>query len=84
MKVIRRVEMRTVMRHQADPFDRPALAVGQILLAQTGEELRNIPGRVAVFQVIDARAVTRRVGDDIVLDRDRQVDDTARHRVSIS
>jgi hypothetical protein len=30
MEVIGRIEMRAVVGHQADPFDRPALAFGQI------------------------------------------------------
>ena len=79
MEMIGRIEMRAVMGHQADPFDRPALAFRQVLFVKPGEELHDILGGLAMRQILDLWAIARRVGDDIVLDRYRQIDEPAGH-----
>src|SRR5437764_15482160 len=81
MKRMRRVEMRAVMAHQADPLDRPALSRGQILFGEPGKELHDLLRGVAMRQILDLWPVARRGGGDIVLDRHRQIDQPARHAV---
>jgi hypothetical protein len=53
MEVIGRVEMRAVMGRQVDVLDRPALAVGQILFLEAGEEAGDLAGRVRVLVILD-------------------------------
>ena len=47
--MVGRVEMGAVMGHERDLLDRPALAVGQVLDAQAGEEAQHFRRRVAVI-----------------------------------
>jgi hypothetical protein len=79
VEMIGRVEMRAVMSHEPDPFDGPALAIGQILLLEAGKEARDVGGGVLVRQILDARAIARRVRRDLVLERHRNVDQAPCH-----
>ena len=78
-EMIRRVEMGAAVRRQLDPFDRPAFAVGQFLDLQPREELADLLGGLLVIEILDARAVARRIGHHVVLQRDGNVDHRARH-----
>src|SRR3989441_6914689 len=82
-EVIRRVEVRAVVGHEADPLDRPALGVGQLRFLQPREEGRDVLRGVAVAEVLDLRAVARRIGDHVVLDGHRQIDDRSGHAGSL-
>ena len=82
--MIRRVEMRAVMRGELDPFDRPAFAVGQLLVLQAREELADLGRGLLVVEVADARPVARRIGGDVVLQRNGDVDQLARHGCHLS
>ena len=79
MEMIGRVEMRAVVRREIDVLDRPALAVGQVFLLQAGEEAGDLAGRVVVLVILDLRAERHGIGNDVVLEIDRQVDETALH-----
>src|SRR5262249_31480825 len=74
-----RVEVGGVVGGQPDPFDRPAFAIGQLVLAQPGEELGEVGGGLAVGEVVDFRTEPRRVGGDVVFQRHRYIDQLARH-----
>jgi hypothetical protein len=77
--MIGRIEMRAVVRHQPDPLDGPTLAIRQILFAQAGKEFDDIGRGVAMRQVLDARPIARRIGDDVILERHRDIDQASRH-----
>jgi hypothetical protein len=66
-----RIHMRAIVRAQRQAFDRPSFAVGQIGLGQAGKERRDLLPRIFVGHIVDLRAHHRRVGNDIVGDRDR-------------
>src|SRR3989344_5551801 len=65
----------SVVEWQCQALDRPAFAIGQVVLRQSREEHRDLLPRVFVGHVGDLRAHHRGVGDDIVGDRDRKVDE---------
>jgi hypothetical protein len=79
MEVIGRVEMRAVVGGQADVLDRPALAVGQVLLLQAGKEAGDLAGRLLMLVIADLGRKRRRIGHHVVLEIDRQIDEAARH-----
>jgi hypothetical protein len=74
--------MGAAVRRQLDPFDRPAFAVGQFLDLESREELADLLGSLLVIEILDARAVARRIGHHVVLQRDGNVDHRARHRIA--
>src|SRR5437588_1058453 len=82
-EVIGRVEVRAVVGHEADPLDRPTLGVGQLRFLQPREEGRDVLRGVAVAEVLDLRAVARRIGHHVVLDGHRQIDDRPGHAGSL-
>src|ERR1700760_517981 len=69
---------------ERNPFDRPAFAVRQILFGEPGEELADLGCGLLVILVFDFRAIARRIGDDVVLQRDRYVDDFSGHDLTTS
>src|ERR1700733_3446489 len=73
----RRVHMRAVMRGKLDLLDRPALAVGQILLAQTWKQLEQKRRGLGIADILDLRPHERRIVDRFVFERRRQIDDPA-------
>ena len=77
-----RVEMGGAVGRQSDPFDRPAFAVGQVLLGEAGKELDHIGGRLPVREIVDLGPIARRIGGDVVLQRNRNVDQLAWHDVA--
>jgi hypothetical protein len=72
-------EMGGVVGGEPDPFDRPTLAIGQILLAQAGKEFDDVARRLAVGKIIDVGPVPRWIGRDIVLQWNGDVDQLAWH-----
>ena len=74
-----RVEVGGAVGGELDPLDRPAFAVGQILLGEAGKELDHVGGGLPVGEIVDLRPVARRIGGDVVLQRNRDVDQLARH-----
>src|SRR2546428_2372518 len=82
-EVVRRVEVGAVVGHEADPLDGPALGVRQLVFPQPREECGDVLRSVAVAEGLDLRAVAGRIGDHIVLDRHRQVDDGSGHAGSL-
>ena len=79
MEVIRRVEVRAVVRREVDVLDRPAGAVGKVFLLQSGKEAGDLARRVGMLVVLDLRAKRRGIGDHVVLEIDRQVDEATGH-----
>ena len=77
--VPRRVDMGAVMGRKPDPLDRPALAIRQLLGLQPGEERAETFGGVRVGLVFDLGLEARRVRPDARFERNRDVDETARH-----
>jgi hypothetical protein len=61
-----RIEVRGVVGRKPDPFDRPAFAIRQVLLAQPGEEFCHLGRGLAVGEIFDLRAVARRIGGDVI------------------
>src|SRR5262249_32535337 len=64
---------------EPDPLDRPAFAIWQILLAQAGKELDHVRRRLPVGEIVDLRAIARRIGGDVVFQRHGNVDQLACH-----
>ena len=56
MKVVRRIEVRAVVRDQVDHLDRPSLAIGKVLLPEAGEERRDLVVSILVREVLDLRS----------------------------
>jgi hypothetical protein len=79
MEMIGRVEMGAVMGREIDVLDRPALAVGQVFLLEPGEEAGDLAGGVFVLVILDLRAERHGIGDHVVFEIDRKVDEPARH-----
>jgi len=79
MKVVRRVEVSAVVSGQLHQLHRPAFSVGQILFLQAGEERRDLLESVVVAEVLNLRRKGRRIGQHVVLEVDRQVDELAGH-----
>ena len=77
----RRVEMRRAMCRQPHPFEAPAFAVGQVFFLQPGKEFEDVGGGRLMIEILDRRPVARRVGGHRVFQRNRDVDDFARHGV---
>src|SRR5664280_2113082 len=72
--------MRPAMGRQPNALEGPALLVGQVFLAQTGEEFDHVGRRFLVRGIFDLRAPCR-IGRATVLDEDGEVDNLARHRM---
>jgi len=75
----RRVEMSGVVGREPDPFDRPAFAIGQVFLGEAGKEFHHVGGGLAMGVILDRRAIAGRVSRDVILQRHRNVDQSARH-----
>ena len=75
----RRVEMRGVVGREPNPLDRPALRVGQFVLAQAREELDDFRGTLPVRAIVDLRRIAGRIGCHVILERDRDVNERPRH-----
>ena len=84
MEVVRRVQVRAVVGRQLHHLHRPALAVGQVLLLQAGEERLDLREGVLVREVLDLRREGRRVAQHVVFEVDRQVDESAGHGALLS
>ena len=77
--MIGRVEMGAVVGREIDVLDRPALAVRQVFLLEAGEETRDLAGRVLVLVILDLGPERRGIGNDVVLEIDRQIDEATLH-----
>jgi hypothetical protein len=77
LKMNRRIHMGAVMRRERDLFDCPALAIRQILAAQTGKQIEQKGRGLGVAAVGDFRPHKRRVIDRFVFKRRRQIDNSA-------
>jgi hypothetical protein len=66
LEMNRRIHMRAVMRGERDLFDRPGLAVRQILAAQAGKQLAQERRGLGIAAVGDFRPHERRVVDRFV------------------
>ena len=66
------------MGGQLEPFDGPALAV-QLGFGQAGKERADLSGGLLVVEIPHARPHPRRIGDDVVFERDGKIDQLARH-----
>jgi hypothetical protein len=82
VKVVRRVEVGAVVGGQPHELHRPALAVGQVFALQAGKKTRDLLDRIAMGEVLDPRRERRWVAQHVVLEKDRQVDEAARHRTA--
>ena len=79
VEVERRIQMRAIVGGQRDLLHGPAFAVGQVFLLQAGKERLDLADRVLVGEVLDLGLEGGRIGDDIVLQVDGQIDEAARH-----
>jgi hypothetical protein len=79
VEVVRRIEVRSVVRRQLHRLHGPALAIGQVLALQAGEERLHLRERGVVREVLDLRRERRRIRNHVVLQVDRKVDEVARH-----
>ena len=78
MEVIRRIEMRAVVRRDRNVLDRRARAIGK-LIDRHAEHLMEILRARLVIDVVDLRQHVGRIGRDARLQGDRNVDDAAGH-----
>ncbi|HZT25055.1 MAG TPA: hypothetical protein VFA57_05055, partial [Pseudolabrys sp.] len=69
--------MRAVVGGEVDLLDRPAFAVGQLLRFQAGKQRRQQRAGVLAGLVLNFRPHKGRVEHGVVVERDRDVDDTA-------
>src|SRR4051812_23428132 len=76
--------MGRAVRRQLDPLDRPAFGIGQVLLGEAGEEFDNIRCGLPVGEIVDLGPIARRIGGNIVLQRNRDVDQLAQHACGLS
>src|SRR5204863_131122 len=74
-------EVRAVVGRDVDALDRPALAVRQIGGCQAREECAHLRRALLVIEIGDLRLGARRVGGDIALQRNGNIDDAAGHGV---
>src|SRR6185437_11502943 len=74
-----RVEMGGAMSGQAYPFEAPTFAARQVFFFQAGKKLENIRSSRLMIEILDFWTVAWRIGGHIVFERDRNVDDFARH-----
>ncbi len=72
-----RVHVGAVVGGDADPLDRPALALGQFVDREAGERAGELRRPLVVPDVVDLHRLERRVGRDVVVERDREVDESA-------
>jgi hypothetical protein len=79
MVIVGRIEVRAVVRDQLDLLHRPRGAVGKVLLLQPRKELQHLRRRRLVIEVGDLRPEGHGVGDDVVLEINRQINKSARH-----
>ncbi|MCY1378262.1 hypothetical protein D9M69_658790 [compost metagenome] len=79
VEVIRRIEVRAVVRGQLHQLHGPAFAVGQVFFLQAGKEGLDLLEGVLVREVLDLRREGRRIGQHVVFEKDRQVDELAWH-----
>jgi hypothetical protein len=79
VEVVGRIEVRAVVRGQRHALHGPAFAIGQVALAQAGEEGRDLPHRVLVREVFDLRREGGRVRHHVVLEVDGEVDELPCH-----
>ena len=70
------------MGRDRDILDRRARLVGQLLALQAGKHLDEILRARLVVEIADRRQHIGRIGSDARLERDRNVDDAARHALS--
>ena len=80
-EVPRRIEMCGAMRGQPHPLEAPAFAVGQIFLLEAGKEFQDVGRGRFMIEIFDRRPVAGRIGGDVVLKRNGNVDHYARHAV---
>src|SRR5690348_7031922 len=74
--------MRAIVGGERDLLDRPALAVGQVLLLQPFEELQHARQSLLMIDVGDGRMIAGRIGRYIVLQRHGNVDQLSRHALA--
>jgi hypothetical protein len=79
VEVVGRVQVGAVVGGQVDQLHRPAFAVRKVFLLQAREERFDLLEGVLVREVLDLGRERRRVGQDVVLQEDRQVDEFAGH-----
>src|SRR5437762_7450706 len=79
MKVPGRIEMGAVMGRERYLFDRPTLAIGQILGLQSFEELQHARQTLLVVDILDRGMIARRIGRYIVLQRHGNIDQSSGH-----
>ena len=79
VEVVGRIEVGAVVGRELNLLDRPAFAVGQVFLLQAGKEGLDLADGVFVGEVLDLGREGGRVGDDVVFEVDREVDELAGH-----
>src|SRR6266700_5365108 len=78
-KMIRRVQMRTVVRDEFDAFDGPGFSVRQILRFQAGKEPGQFGYRGLVIHILDFRAVWFGIRHHVIFEKNGQIDDGPGH-----
>ncbi len=80
--MIGRIEMRAVVGRELHELDRPALAIRQVFLLQPVEELQHPRQALLVIDIIDGGMIARRIGGDVVLQGNGDVDEATGHGIS--
>jgi hypothetical protein len=81
-EVVGRVEVGAVVRGNLEALQGPALAARQIRDRRAGEEGDHVGGRGTVVDVLDLGPMTRRIGGDVGLEGDREINNATRHAKS--